>query len=717
MRRPFKEFIQLGPGVSQLEGGTQARPGYAATVPTRRKFKELIQVGGRVDSCQQWVTHRYYSATGKELWRADHGTTVRAIAVDPDGNVYTAGGAAPGTSKLVKWSAAGKQLWTVPVNSDIGRDVACDATGNVWLATGTALQKYSSRGELLAEFTTIIWPEWTVTHTYLYVPDISRVAVSPSGKVVFGTGGFEVTSSSFNINRPSINWLTGNTMDLDGGNQAAFVGTGIMIPADSLNSLLNPDFVLNLHFNKYDFDSAGNFYFSCWFSVTPAFTGGFYYICGQALKDTPEIYSYNGILVNNFVGYAQERYDPTWYPFDRSGGQFAVHRPSGKVLMAFGYEGAGEIKDLPTIIPTHGLPYLQDQPAVITEVGAGMNSVLRVNDNHRYVYSVNAAHCTHRVRTYPDKFEWQADHKVPVLDAVIKADNTVLIAGNRVFDDCVPAPKGAMAGITSTGVVTVYELDGTLRWQAQVLDAIGTEYGLANDITFDAVGGIWARRGDGMQLVHTDPTGIIVSNVELDSLTTGRQPTIASLNGTLVYVSFPASFPGGFPRVPTEVARGPNGALLSGVVQISASSVGIAYSGRIAGWGGHGVCYVWDIDGTLLYELGVGGETIISGTVDPVQGLVYLLTPTGFWTLNMQSGAQDFTAVSNSSQFVLGWAPTTGFVIRSYDFSGQFGLIKYDWTIGGAVCNSGQHLQFIGTGHAYADVSISGSWTSCAGLK
>lgn len=41
--------------------------------------------------CCAAITTRAYDWSGTELWTADHGNTVTAIALDDDGNVYTFG--------------------------------------------------------------------------------------------------------------------------------------------------------------------------------------------------------------------------------------------------------------------------------------------------------------------------------------------------------------------------------------------------------------------------------------------------------------------------------------------------------------------------------------------------------------------------------------------------------------------------------------------------
>ena len=104
-------------------------------------------------------------------------------------------------------------------------------------------------------------------------------------------------------------------------------------------------------------------------------------------------------------------------------------------MMAFGAVGAGRILDITTLIP--GVPGgggLEAQADLVAETGAGQRGVLRVNDNHRYIYAYGSTGFQWKVRDYPSTFVWEGDHKAALRDAIIKSDDTVLVAGDRVLD-------------------------------------------------------------------------------------------------------------------------------------------------------------------------------------------------------------------------------------------------------------------------------------------
>lgn len=581
----------------------------------------MVRPMGNARGCNQWVTHRYYSATGSEIWRADHGSIVRAIAVDSSGNVYTAGGLSsnPAHYKLQKWTSSGSRVWGVLVDSDQGSDVAVDPDGNIWLAVGTALEKYSPSGSLLATFTAIPWPEWT-TGTDLYCADIGRVAVSSSGLVVFGSSGFSITSPpALFVDHP---FMPGNAMNLDGSNQGVIGG---IIPLAGAYDY-GPDSTVSIHYYGYHFDSEGRIYAGHSFSSNVEHEDDVGHTCAFAYD--PVSYpdeNHEDVLRHAIIGQAGMFVEADDYPHYRTGGTLAVHQPTDSLLMAYGVNGEGEIKDVATIIPGIGVDQtLEIQTTLVDEPNACKNGVLAVNDNHRYVYGINAVGATIRVRNYPNTFLWQADHKTDVNDAIIKADNTVLIGGERVYDDCVPVGLAAVAGCTNTGIVTVYEIDGSVRWSKTLL----TSTSVNHDICFDASGGIWARNGDGSQLVHTDPTGIILTDVDIGSVSgQPSAPAIAFSAGGLAYCNQPDAISDS----PYQVAVAASGPLLTpgGVFHLTEQHIGITTAGKVAAWDSdrYGI---WSADGTLEYygdwgNVVLGFSNLEAAAVSPTGDYLYWL--------------------------------------------------------------------------------------------
>lgn len=193
--------------------------------------------------------------------------------------------------------------------------------------------------------------------------------------------------------------------------------------------------------------------------------------------------------------------------------------------------------------------------------------------------------------------------------------------------------RGAVAGITSAGVVTVYELWGDTRWSADLLSTTSTQH----DITFDGVGGIWARSGDGLQLVHTDASGNILTDDVIGS-------PIASSSGGLPLIDYSAAglaycnlltTPGLV--TPAVVAHGPTGDLL-GAPSVSSSPdyIGVTTGGRVCGVDAiTGYYFVWETDGTLLYSgnaasIATGFTGVPQIAVSPTGNLLHIFANSSF---------------------------------------------------------------------------------------
>lgn len=742
-RRPFKtyEFI-AAEGVRPNRSGV-SNPNFKVERPTRRPFKTLEFVADDAEGCNQWVTHRYYNAAGEEVWRADHGSVVRALAVDLAGNVYTAGGMPNNTShfKLVKWSPNGSKRWGIPVVADVGYDVSCDAAGNIWLAAGAALEKYDTNGNLLFSVTPIDDP-WNynndgVTFWTKYCPSIHRVIVTNNSQVFFGASA--ISYDDFPETVPIVTpqpFLTGNYCNLDGEVQAVFYGY-YSVPDNYPDT---PRRIAGPNFGFYDYTADGDLLTPHYFSASSIPMTG--YFAGFMLLNLASTF-YTGALRPPgvfpplsagaaIISANLDMADPA-IVHGIGAGAVAVHRPSGTILTAWGFGGAGTIKaanltSIPGFIsvtpyePTH--LYFESQPSIVTDGNAGAHGVLSVNDNFRFIYGADGRGCTHRVRDYPDTFVCQGDHKTTIHDAIMKPDNTFLVAGERVFDDCVPLPQGAVAGIRRNGSVTVYELDGTVRWTSQLLSTTSANH----DVTFDSRGGVWARSGDGTQLVHADPTGVIVSDEVIGSpLSAALLPAIDHTSAGIAYCNFISNSP-----LADEAANGPTGALYLPLAQPQPMCIGITKLGIVVGWGGFGGnIYVWENDGTFVYQLNtqyVGVSSQFScAAVDPVSNILHVivfstLTNT-YWTgqVNLSNGdlsTGDDTLLPIASSMCAHHLGTPGGLIyRSTSFGNVTGLRKIDHTVGGLCCVAAGVLEFSSNGISAEWTNHDSTWASCAGLK
>lgn len=442
-RRPFATFEKILGNVRPNHSKI-ANPNHTPDRLKRRPFAILEFVADEGEDA--YCTHRYYAPNGRQIWRADHGSQVHGVAIDSEGNVYTAGSAGDSQTppnrckRLTKWSNRGGRIWSIAAENVSGLDVACDSEGNAWLAIGTALEKYSPNGILLASYQTINWPDWEpATHQYAFVPNIARVAISPTDRIVFGASSWRVLYPQ-DIFHP-FGILAGNTMDIDGGNQAVFAPFAYGFPPEYVGGT---PFDFTLTYNGYDFDADGNFYSSNQLSqVSPEDPNGLniidheLYVVSTAtvFPWTPFLNTNNVTLTNIACGFAVQNIFLDDFPYYKVAGEIAVHRPTGRIMMAFGVNGAGRILDIADMTPNlTGTDRLDTQPTLVEESGAGVNCVLRVNDNHRYVYGVSEADVTHRVRDYPSDFAWEGDHKGAVRDAVIQNSGHVLVGGDRVFD-------------------------------------------------------------------------------------------------------------------------------------------------------------------------------------------------------------------------------------------------------------------------------------------
>lgn len=127
------------------------------------------------------VTVRCYDEDGTELWTYSHGSTVRAVTMDSDGNVYL-GGFRTSNITTRKLDADGNLIWS----RDHGADVYCiavDGDGNVYTGgtrTGSVTtRKYASDG-------TLIWSKNAIDSVLAVTADSSNNVYTAGAKTSSG---------------------------------------------------------------------------------------------------------------------------------------------------------------------------------------------------------------------------------------------------------------------------------------------------------------------------------------------------------------------------------------------------------------------------------------------------------------------------------------------------------------------------------------------------
>ena len=170
-KRPYKTFEN---GFIKADGvkpefSTSARPRHQVEEPRKRPYKRLAYVNDKLGS--DFVTTRCYSPEGVELWNADHGADVLALAVDHLGYVYQTGQSNgytfgpslfhdPSTFQYPKISCmdpSGDALWSINGTMDgtFSYGIAVNSHREVYLGTNTfgsptaRIRKYTSSGTLI----------------------------------------------------------------------------------------------------------------------------------------------------------------------------------------------------------------------------------------------------------------------------------------------------------------------------------------------------------------------------------------------------------------------------------------------------------------------------------------------------------------------------------------------------------------------------------------
>lgn len=148
-------------GEGWIAGGSGSEQGQTqnSTALIQNGFgSRIIVTGGDVVS--DITTRVYDSETGDLLWSANHTASVRAVAVDDDGNVYTAGSRAADNYTTRKYNYEGVLQWSAD-HGGLCYGIAVDNDGNVitvgTVVSGVTTRKYNSSG---TEITT----GWPVNH-------------------------------------------------------------------------------------------------------------------------------------------------------------------------------------------------------------------------------------------------------------------------------------------------------------------------------------------------------------------------------------------------------------------------------------------------------------------------------------------------------------------------------------------------------------------------
>lgn len=287
-----------------------------------------------------------------------------------------------------------------------------------------------------------------------------------------------------------------------------------------------------------------------------------------------------------------------------------------------------------------------------------------------------------------------------------------------------PLTRGAVAGISSGGIVTVWETSGAQRWSTDLGLASSTEH----DLSFFTDGSIYVRTGDGQHLIHISKTGTVLSDTAIGfAFANGGRPTIDYSPSGLAY-SNPLATSDDTSRA---VAIGPTGSLFTGVFNssIAGGFMGITDSGYVVQWTG-GLVIIWDPSGAIVDTVGflsvaIGGS-YKAAAVDRVADILHVYVYSTFSGV-IETGRVDLTdgTVSSGSPTAFGnvsikathtGAISGGLYVRENMFDGTPTPSKLDHTRGGIICCGNGKIEFSSDTITAAWSNTDQVWRSCAGF-
>lgn len=165
----------------------------------------LIYVGQN-RTTSPFVTTRKLYDSGTSIWTRDHGDAVAAVAVDSDGNVYTAGRSATSGyyNAIRKYTSSGTAVtdgWPVNIgNANQATSITVDSSGAVyvgslWANSGSrGVQKYASTGG------SVVWQ-------YNFGNDVYGLAIAGDGNLIaVGARISNITIRKLNASSGSSIW-------------------------------------------------------------------------------------------------------------------------------------------------------------------------------------------------------------------------------------------------------------------------------------------------------------------------------------------------------------------------------------------------------------------------------------------------------------------------------------------------------------------------------
>lgn len=351
----------------------------------------------------RFITHRMYDADGTELWNADHGQNVNAVAVDSSGNVYTVGEYDPATYVtgpyflLKKYSSSGALVWSVSITDGAhdyyGTGVAVTSTGAVYVSRWAPLinaeiVKYDSAGSKIGRVQDSVFFSPAGTSRY------TTLRVGPSDELI-ALGRDYTDQGVYKWVGDEEDWQFFNYGAASSGHVATW--SGLTVDSDG-----------NVSMGKRHTGATGTIPTTVYDSIGPE--------TGHA-------------TVTGFDTRA------AYQPKTTSDNVVAVAAMSTSVVLAKQVNFGHKVITFTNYGAVNSLT-----PPIVTQLLAGSEfdtlnqPALAANSSGTFCVGVSrslAGH-THRVYQHPDTLLWSADHRGGVRDCVVLPDGKVVIAGLRV---------------------------------------------------------------------------------------------------------------------------------------------------------------------------------------------------------------------------------------------------------------------------------------------